>query len=74
VPNHFDFEKPEFDIKEIYQFYERKHERKQCQSFFDRWFSENLTKFSITPQDYESLYVRTKELGSLVQKKLDAGV
>ncbi|CDW76828.1 UNKNOWN [Stylonychia lemnae] len=68
VPAKFDFEHEQFDIKNIYDFYHLKHLKTPVTQVFDKWFSSALQEHSLSKQDYEVLYVKSKTVSSLAQQ------
>ena len=69
----FDFEDKNFDIKNIYSYYLRRHERTGVSVIMDQWFSDSLSQFSQGKQDYDQLYFKTKTFSNLAQSLFDKG-
>jgi len=61
TPQHFDFERENFDVSEVYKFYLRKHEKTPLTTFFDNRFQDLLQKYSRSASEHERLYTLTKE-------------
>eukprot|EP00347_Sterkiella_histriomuscorum_P009169 403342255 len=68
VPAHFDFEHKEFDVKNIYNFYHLKHQKTPVTTLMDQWFANALSQHSLSKQDYEQLYVKSKVVADLAQQ------